>query len=122
MDRSKVAQIAKTLGFCLLEDSNTHDWRFDVPATSGKQYRVAQRRNTQAWECDCPSWKFAKKDANGQKPNCKHLNDLMPILALVLSSGGSSVAIDASKAPILTTNEEKKTDKKLGEFGQRRIG
>jgi hypothetical protein len=128
VDRLRMAQIAASFGFEMIEETDSHDLRFNVPATSGKTYRVARRRSTQAWECDCPSWKFAKKDANGQKPNCKHLNDLLPMLTLLLSSSASSVAIKPTAVMPQEQTKKKRSakesqaDNKMVALGRRQIG
>lgn len=61
----------------LLPDNNTHQHRFDFTSSSGKVYRVAQRKYNPAtgkggwWACSCPSFIHGRK---GSK-DCKHLRD-----------------------------------------------
>jgi len=61
----------------LLADNDSHQHRFDFTSSSGKVYRVAQRKYNPAtgkggwWACSCPSFIHGRK---GSK-DCKHLRD-----------------------------------------------
>lgn len=46
-------------------------WEIESP-DSGKLYIVAQKADG-SFGCDCPAWKFKKADANGRRPDCKHI-------------------------------------------------
>jgi|GEM_PF-2093495 len=61
----------------LLPDNSTHQHRFDFTSSSGRVYRVAQRKYNPKtgkggwWACSCPSFIHGRK---GSK-DCKHLRD-----------------------------------------------
>ena len=64
--------------------------RWSVVGTSGKNYTVALK-NDGTYGCDCPSWKFQKKNLSGQRNPCQHI--LRILLQIRLENGeGSSVS------------------------------
>ena len=48
--------------------------RWEVESTSSNAKYVVAQKADGSWGCSCPRWRFSKTDANGHRPDCKHIH------------------------------------------------
>lgn len=74
----QIAVAVKQAGGKILPANATHRNRIQIrSASSSRLYTVAQRKNSDQWECSCPGWVFKRP---GKSRTCKHLKTMRPLL------------------------------------------
>ena len=84
------------------DENKTHQHRMEINSeSSSRVYIVAQAKSSGEWQCSCPGWKFKKP---GRERGCKHLREMMPMLASL-----DAKPIQAPKKPKATKAPKKIT-------------
>ena len=107
---TEINKVLNEHGASLEPDTATHKFRIRIKSSSSNStYVVSQRENSQSWECGCPGWTM-----HMPRRNCKHLNEMLPVLEeirkLILSS--PKVLSSPKSAPTKITNTVAKKTKK----------
>lgn len=66
-------QALQTISF--LEDGAGWQNRFEIPGSTGRVYRIAQRTTDKTWGCSCPGWIHHR--------TCKHIKAMQDVLEII---------------------------------------